>query len=425
MDEFFLHYLWKFQKFDRRPFLLTDGSQLQVFNPGYQNDDSGPDFLEAKLRIDDIDWVGAVEIHHKASDWIHHNHHKDKRYEGVVLHVVWIADKDITLSDGTPLPTFQMADFQNGSLESDYRKYINQPVTIKCASFLHKINPLIITSMLDQALVERLSAKANRIIKVLKESKGDWESATFQLIAQNFGFAVNNQAFDTWSRSFDYDLLQRYANQPDKCYALTFGLAGFLANPLDDYSSQLKKEYDHLKTKHKFDSVVERHHWKFSRLRPANFPTVRLAELTAIYIKQKNLFSTILGSMTIEQIRRLFDITLPEYWQSHYDFGSPMKNRTNNLGKSSIDILIINVVAPLLAAYSRYIDDQNYMDRAIDFLNQIPAESNKLTKEWVNLSLDPKHAADSQALIQRHKFYCQKSRCLNCNIGIAILHSRQ
>ncbi len=424
MDEFFLHYLWKFQKFEGRPFRLTNGSALQVFHPGHENHDSGPDFLEARIRIDGIDWMGAVEIHHKASDWLLHQHQKDKKYDGVILHVVWVADKDIYLQDSTLLPTFQISDYQHGSLEADYRRYINQPVTIKCASFLHKIDPLTKTNMLDQALVERLSEKADRLLAPVKAHQGDWEKVTFQALASNFGFSVNNQAFETWSKSFDYSLLHRYANQPEKCFALAFGMAGFLDDPKDDYAEDLKEQFLHIKNKHRLEPQLQRHHWKFSRLRPANFPTVRMAEFVTLYIREKKLFSSILEMQKVENIFRIFEIRLPEYWKTHYDFGLPMENRINNLGRSSIDTLIINTVAPLLAAYSKYIDDLGFMERAVDFLNDLAPEKNKITREWQEVGMDPSHAADSQALIQRYKYYCIRKRCLNCNIGLAILHSR-
>ncbi len=424
MDEYFLHYLWKFQKFEQKPFLLTDGSELTVFYPGHENQNAGPDFLEAKVRIDNIEWVGAVEVHHKASDWLHHNHQEDKKYHGVVLHVVWVADKEIQLPDGTVLPTFQMADYQNGELERDYRKYINQPVTIKCASFFHQFDLLTTTNMLDQALVERLSQKSDRILDKLKPCKGDWELVSFQILAQNFGFSVNNHAFEVWSNSMDHSLLLRYADQPDKCFALAFGQAGFLSDTPDDYSSRLQEEYIHLQNKHQLNPIMERHHWKFSRLRPANFPTVRMAEFLTVYQKIPNLFSAILNARDVYEVIQFFKTELPDYWKEHYDFGSKLEKRTNNLGQSSIEILIINTVAPLLAAYSRYIDDQSYMDRAVHYLNAIPAETNKITRQWSKLGLPIKHAADSQALIQRYKHYCLKKRCLNCNIGIAILHNR-
>ncbi len=424
MDEYFLHYLWKFQKFDQKPFRLTNGSELKVFYPGYSNQNAGPDFLEAKIRIDDIEWAGAVEIHHRASDWIHHNHQSDKKYHGVILHVVWVADKDIQLPDGTIIPTFQMADYQNGSLEADYRKYINQPVNIKCASFLHRIDPLTITNMLDQALVERLSQKSDKILGLAKSCGGDWEKVTFRILAENFGFSVNNSAFEAWARTMDFSLLNRYSDQPDKCFALAYGQAGFLDDPPDAHAEALKGEYLHLKNKHQLSPMMERHHWKFSRLRPANFPTVRMAELLTVYLKKQGFFSSLIHTSDIKEVNKLFKSELPAYWKSHYDFGMKLQKRVNNLGQASIDILIINTVAPLLAAYSRYIDDQQFMDRAVQFLNAIAPEENKITREWSALGLSINNAADSQALIQRYKNYCIKKRCLNCNIGIAILHSR-
>ncbi len=424
MDEYFLHYLWKFQKFKQKPFRLTNGSTLQVYHPGHSNQNAGPDFLEAKIRIDDIEWAGAVEIHHKASDWIHHNHQSDKKYHGVILHVVWIADRDIQLPDGSLIPTFLMSDYQNGSLEADYRKYINQPVNIKCASFLHRIDPLTITNMLDQALVERLSQKSNRILEQAKSTNGDWEKVTFRVLAENFGFSVNNTAFETWARTIDFSILHRYADQKDKCFALAFGQAGFLDATTDNDVVRLREEYLHLKNKHQLSPIMERHHWKFSRLRPANFPTVRMAEFLSVYLKKQSFFSSLINTTDIKEVNQLFKVELPDYWKSHYDFGLKLDKRTNNLGQASIDILIINTVAPVLAAYSRYIDDQAFMDRAVQFLNSITAEENKITREWSNLGLSIQTAADSQALIQRYKNYCIKKRCLNCNIGIAILHSR-
>ncbi len=423
MDEYFLHFLWKFQKFETKPLQLTEGTRLSVFNPGIENKNAGPDFLEGKIRIGNIDWLGNIEVHYRSSDWNHHGHQNDRKYDNVILHVVWIYDMDIILPDGSTLPTLQLSDFVSSTLENSYRKYINQPVTIKCASFLHTINPIVLVNMLDQALAERLIFKSEKVLEVLKSNKNDWEQTTFQLLARNFGFSVNNDPFEDWAKTIRYSQIKKYADNPTKCFAIAFGQAGFLVNSSEPQTSLLWKEYSYLKKLLHLKTHLERHHWKFSRLRPPNFPTVRMAELLTFIIGQENLFSCIIESKNAKSIVDRFNITLPHYWQAHYDFGKPLKRGENNLGKASIHIIIINTIVPILGAYSRYVGEQKYMDLAIELLQILPAENNKIIREWLKHDLKSKTAHDSQALLQRYKFYCEKSRCLNCNIGMTILQS--
>jgi len=423
MDEFFLQFLWKFQKFNSQTLTLTDDQSLIVFQPGFQNEHSGPDFREAKLKIDEITWSGSVEIHYKSSDWIRHNHSKDKAYENVILHVVWIHDQEIAVK-GSQLPTLQLSDFVSQDLETTYRKYINQPETIRCADQLSNIPQIQMSTLLDRSLASRLEQKSQLVLDTLREVGEDWEETTYRMIGRNFGFKTNAEPFERLMASMPYSILRKHLHRPEQVHALIFGMAGFLEEVTDQYSESLQAEFDFLKKKYNLSPQLMRHHWKFARMRPANFPTVRLAQFAAMIQGNNQLFARLIGSENLKDIQEMIRQPLPEYWQEHYDFGK-VSTRSQKIGKSSLENVIINSLAPVLAAYSKYLDEISYLEKAQTLLEQLPAEKNSIIKKWDAVGVASQHAADSQALIYQYREFCTKKRCLNCNIGISILNRPQ
>lgn len=420
MDEQFLHYIWKFQKFDSTNLLLVDGSELTIFQQGNHNHDSGPDFEEARIKINDIEWAGHVEIHKSSSDWNHHGHQHDKAYQNVVLHVVWEHDVDIYINK-SPIPTLELKSRVDPNLLTKYQSHLSSKEEILCSSQLHQMDSITISSMLDRVMSERLEQKANTILEVLKQTKNDWDETFYRTLASNFGFSTNKEAFTRLVSLLSFKLLKKYAHKPQSIEALLFGQAGFLDANMDEYQSLLRKEYEFLKSKHELKDPLAKSEWKFGKMRPANFPSVRLSQLAALLSQNPHLFSNLIEVKNAKEFILAIDCNLSDYWVRHYNFGKEKKKKGMKIGEATFHNIIINTLAPVLAAYSKYTDDQDYMNRAIDLLEYLPKETNRITKKWISIGQVPKTALDSQAQIQLYKHYCQSHKCLSCNIGVALL----
>jgi Protein of unknown function (DUF2851) len=423
MQESFIHYIWQFQYFDKKELTTSEGEKIEVFNPGMLNTHSGPDFSNAKIRIDGIDWVGSVEIHPKASGWLEHRHGGDPAYEKVVLHVVWLNDEPIYRADSTLLPTVELFDRVDDALIKDYRKLLNNPASIPCRKSFSQVNDVIKLSMLDKALTQRLEMKAAEITAMLKKNKNDWQETTFQLLARNFGFKVNSETFFRLAQTIPCRILLKHADKLQQVEALLFGQAGLLEIAIgDEYYQLLQREYKILGQKYNLSRrKLSEVQWRFLRLRPPNFPTVRLAQFAALVVKQKSLFSRIFGMADFYELRNLFIISQSEYWQNHYQFNRPSKHKVADLGEASIDNILINSIAPLFVAYGKELGQQLFIDRAVQILQHVSSENNAITRSWEKLGYRAKTAFDSQALIELHNNFCQRRNCLNCAIGASLL----
>lgn len=425
MSESFLHYLWQFQYFDRKDLLTTEGEQLAVLKTGLLNTNAGPDFFNAKINIGSIEWAGNVEIHIKSSDWFTHHHETDAAYNNVILHVVWENDKPVG-QNGTSIPTLELKDRVDPSLLKEYKKLINSPASIPCEKSLPSVEELIKLSMLDKALMQRLESKAGLVKDLLNLNNNDWDETTYQLLAKNFGFKVNADPFFQLSKVLPYKIMQKQSSLL-QAEALLFGQAGMLETKTkDEYISLIFREYNLLSQKYALhDWRLNAGQWRFLRLRPANFPTIRIAQFASMLFHSKNIFSQLMSAESYLSIRKIIEQHQSEYWRTHYRFGKKAKGSVSELGDASIENIVINTVAPLLVAYGKHKDEQVYIDRAIDLLQQLPAEQNKITRAWGELNWKVKNAFDSQASIELYNNFCQKRQCLNCNIGISILKPAQ
>ena len=420
MDELFIQYLWRYQKFDNTQLQLTDGRTLVVFETGNQNEHSGPDFKEAKIKIDELIWSGSVEIHHKSSDWNRHNHDTDRAYDNVILHVVWTHDLEIKI-DNQPIPTLQLSGYVSESITSSYKKYINQPDVIRCSGYLTNIPSITISGMLDRALASRLQQKSNVVLASLKETNNNWEETAYRILAKNFGFKTNSEIFERLASSLPYSILRKYHSKPDSVNALVFGMSGFLENEGDEYHQKLKSEFSFLAKKHRLEPQLMRHHWKFAKMRPANFPSVRLAQFAAILTNNHNLFAQLIAIDHIKEAKEIIQKPLPDYWKDHYDFGKT-STRSQLIGSSSLENIIINSVVPILVAYSVFLNEPSYLEKAQQLLENLPSEQNSIIKKWNAAGVNAQHAGDSQAQIYQFNELCNKKRCLNCSIGISVLN---
>lgn len=421
MDEYFLQYLWNFQKFNLNDneLALTDGSALLVFASGYQNMDSGPDFKEARIRINELVWSGSVEIHYKSSDWIRHYHQDDRSYDSVILHVVWHHDQEIYLQN-RPLPTLELKTYVVDNVELAYRQYISQPRTIRCHEGLAKMSQLHVVSMMDKALSDRLKVKSKQVLELLQQNDGDWEETTYQLLLKNFGFKVNQEAFGRLSQALPYYVLKKYKGQPRAVDSLLFGMSGYLDEEVDDYSTLLADEFRYLASKHGLVTTLKKHHWNRSRMRPANFPSVRLAQLSGLLTHRTQLFAQLTQIDDYRTAAEFFKTPMASYWHQHYDFGKST-DRGYQLGSTAIDNLMINSLVPILAAYAKYLDESKYLERAQTILEKIAAEKNHIIDLWKDVGILPANSFESQALIHQYNHWCKEKKCLRCNIGISIL----
>lgn len=423
MSESFLYYIWQFQYFDKKNLFTTEGEPIQIFNPGMRNGHAGPDFFNARVKIGNMDWIGSVEVHINASNWIDHKHHVDGAYENVVLHVVWKSDKSVKRSDDTQLPTLELRSRVDERLLLNYRKLVNSPESIPCARSFDKVADITRFSMMDKALSARLEEKSNAAIELYRRNNNDWEETCYQILCRNFGFKVNAEPFLQLAQSLPYKVILKHADKLLQVEALLFGQAGFLDdNGPDEYFHILQREYKILSQKYSLrQQRLNKVQWRFLRLRPANFPTVRIAQLAALLHKQKNIFSAIVEKDSHRALAAVFAAKPSAYWHDHYQFFKPADGLTAALGQEAVDNIIINTAAPLLTAYGRIRDEQALTDRTIDILQQIPPESNTITRQWESLGLKAKTAFESQALIGLYNNFCQKHRCLDCNIGSSLI----
>ncbi|WP_347158246.1 DUF2851 family protein [Pontibacter chitinilyticus] len=422
MKEDFLHYIWQHQYFDKTALATAGGEAVQVIRTGFYNTEAGPDFQEAILRIGAVEWSGSVELHLKASDWYRHQHQQDPKYDQVVLHVVWEADKPVLRINGTLIPVLELKGRIALGLLHTYAQLQQSREAIPCAAFWPSINDITKRMMLERALVERLESRGEEVLQRYKESGNDWEQTAYGLLLRGFGFKTNQLAFEQLHKALPLAVVRRHQHNLLQLEALLLGQAGFLDEAEDSYTLALRKEYTFLSHKYSLqEKAMQRHQWKFLRMRPANFPTVRLAQLAAMLHRHTALFACMLEAQSIKQYEALFRLPVSAYWQEHYMPGRAAKSPQPAMGRSSAQNLVINVVVPLLAAYASYSNDKSYLDKAISLLEQLKEGSNRITRQYEALGWQASSAADNQAALSLHKRYCEPINCMRCAIGNKIM----
>ena len=415
-----LHYVWQHKLF-ASPLLKTDNGQcVEVIDPGLHNTNAGPDFFNAKVRIGNMLWAGNVEIHLRSSDWFKHKHHTNVDYDNTVLHVVEEIDCEATTAAGEKLPQVKIEVPQY--VVDNYKELLSEEAYPPCYRAIPNINTLNKHAWMSALTTERLAEKTLRIQRLQEETNNNWEQIFFITLARSFGFGVNAEAFEQWARLIPPSAVGKHRDHRFQVEAFFFGQAGLLADELvpperrDDYFLQLQSEYRFLA--HKFSlTPMDGKAWKFLRMRPQNFPHIRLAQLVDFYHRQEANFSKIIEPHTPEELRRLLSASTFGYWETHYSFGKESQSLHKALQPASLDLILINAIAPLLFAYGRYRMDESRSERAFCLLEQIKAETNHITRSWQAAGLKAENAADSQALIQLKQHYCDKKDCLRCRFG--------
>ena len=420
MKESILHYVWQNKLFVAHGLETTDGEEVEIIDIGKYNTDAGPDFFNAKVKIGETLWAGNVEIHTHSTDWNKHNHQTDKAYDSVILHVVTEVDGDVYRIDGEKIPQIILK--CPADIESNYEQLIHEQKWIPCAEKVSQIPSIFIQSWKNALLTERLEQKMSAIDNLLTENNQHWEEAFYITLARSFGFGTNSQAFESLAKSLPVSVLGKHKDSIFQLEALLFGQSGLLDNEksTNEYASKLKQEYHFLQAKFGLVSM-DASQWKLLRLRPDNFPHIRIAQFAALVYSSTKLFSKIVENPDIEQLKVLFSCEPSIYWKSHYLFGTESPLKDKKLGPLSVDSILINTVVPFLFCYATQKGNEELKGRAIEILEKMPSERNTIITGWHNVGIKSDSAYDSQALLQLKKQYCDERKCLRCRIGHKVL----
>jgi len=423
ISENILQFIWKFRLFKQTELHTLSGKKLRIKKVGYQNFNEGADFENAILNINGMDWVGNVEIHQSSSDWCIHKHQFNPTYNNVILHVVNQYDIEIKREDGTIPETLVLSPLINTKVLNKYSLIERNQHWIPCEKLIRLVDPFYIHQWLNRILIERMISKAAYIHKLLEEYQGNWEEVSYIVMARNFGFNVNAEAFEQLARSLPLSLIRKYRQNRIAVEALLFGQAGMLEGKRfhEEYPKRLQKEYNFLRKIHKL-KPIENTNWKFLRMRPSNFPTFRLAQFAAFCFEINHFFALIIETENLNLWKIRFNaLRVTEYWSTHYHFQKVTAKHSTQLGKETIELVFINTIAVLLFSYGRYASNDNYIDRCIAFLESIKPENNRIIQRYKELGIRVESAAETQALKHLKTIYCDRKRCLYCEIGSQII----
>ena len=419
-----LHYVWRHRIYPLRPLQTTDGQPLEVIDPGLPHTDAGPDFFNAKVKLGGTLWAGDVEVHDRASDWLRHGHDRDRAYDRVVLHVVGEADCDVFRTNGERIPQLLLP--CPDEVRQRYDDLRRPEIFPPCHEILSRLPLLKVHAWFSTLQVERLQQKAEAIRRRLERCGHNWEDACFVTLARNFGFGLNGDAFEAWATRLPLRAVDKHRDNLFQVEAFFFGMAGLLDGEQEEgYACGLRREFAYLQRKFSLPEPMSAGQWRFLRLRPGNFPHVRLAQLAYLYYQSEGLFSRVLEAETVDSLRKLFvGVRTSEFWTEHFHFRKASPRRVKSLGAGAVDLIVLNTVAPMLYAYGQYRSDERLCGRASRLLESLKAEDNSLIRRWARAGLPVRTAADSQALLQLQKEYCDKRDCLRCRFGYEYLKAR-
>lgn len=423
MREDLLHFIWKYKKLPLLNLSASDGELVSIIDVGSHNHLAGPDFFNARVEIDGQLWAGNVEIHIKSSDWYLHRHEEDSNYESVILHVVWEDDMSVFRKDGSEIPTVELKKYVSQELLQAYQNLFDKKKYsfINCEASISDIDDFVFQNWLERLYFERLERKSEFVLTLLKESKNDWEQVLFSLLLKNFGLKINGEAFITLSKVLKFSEVRKLKSEISQLEAVFYGMSHLLEDHtiVDTYYIDLKKEFEFLQHKFKLkNSVVLKP--EFFKLRPPNFPTIRLSQLANLYNGHDNLFEKVIKSKSLKDLYLLFDVSASTYWNDHFTFGKSSKKSTKKVTKSFIDLLIINTILPLKFCYAQYIG-KDCNDEVLHIISQIKKEQNAIVVNFKKHGISAENAKESQAILQLYNEYCTKNRCLECAVGNSLL----
>ncbi|WP_347050719.1 DUF2851 family protein [Flavobacterium olei] len=420
MKEDFLHYIWKFRKFDALNLKTAQGELITIIKTGDYLELSGPDFFNSLITIGNQKWAGNIEIHLKSSDWYLHNHEKDPAYANVILHVVWENDTAIFREDNTEIPVLVLKDYVSKETIDSYNALVYPKSWIFCERQLKRIDDFVFKNWQERLFFERLERKSKFIFQLLEETNQDWEAVLFCLLAKNFGLNTNGTSFFQISKAIPFSVIRKESFENENLEALFFGISGLLETEKEDvYHKDLKFRYFYLLHKYQIEKTYI-DPVQFFKLRPDNFPTIRLSQLAGLYHKYQNLFSKIIDLKSVKSVYDLLSVSASSYWHCHYQFDKESPKKSKTLSKSFLDLLIINTIIPLQFAYSNMIGESHAED-LIDFINEVASEKNAIIDKFNSFGIQSKSAFESQTLLELKNEYCNQKACLKCAFGLELL----
>ena len=420
MTEELINYIWLYRLIDKN-LITTQGETINIISPGARNNDSGPDFFNAMIEINGTKWAGNVEIHVNSSDWFRHNHQNDPVYNNIILHVVFSDDNPVRRENLETIPTIELKGKFSTSIITKYHSFITSKNTIPCHNLIHSINHFEKISWFDSLMAERLEQKTDEIISLLNTSKNDFAQIFYQLIAKGMGYTANADAMKMLASSLPINLLAKHKDDLLQIESLLFGQAGLLPeNHKDKYTYQLIKEYSFLKAKYEL-TPMDKSMWRFMRMRPVSFPTIRISQFANIIFKSSGLFNKIIETNKLQDVVSLLSATASPYWDNHYQFEKIALGKSKKLGLSTINTILINTIIPIVFIYGKINNSQKLQDKATSWLSQIKPESNSVIRQFASIGITADNALHTQALLQLKKKYCDKKQCLNCRFGHSLL----
>ncbi|MBT2161816.1 DUF2851 family protein [Zobellia barbeyronii] len=423
MREDLLHFIWKYKKIQLTDLVTTQGEHLSLLDFGTHNLLAGPDFFNAKINIDNQVWAGNVEMHLKSSDWYAHHHEEDENYNNVILHVVWEDDAEVFRNDNSSIPTLELRKYIPMQLLQSYQKLFDKNETrfINCEKDIKDIDDFLVKNWLERLYFERLETKAEFVFELLKKSNNDWEQVLFTLLLKTFGLKINGAAFLSLGSALEFSVFRKQQENLFQMESLFFGMTHLLEGEevLDEHYIQLKKEYAYQKKKYdlKDESVLRP---QFFKLRPPNFPTIRLSQLANLYATHSSLFQKVVSAKSLEEMHTLFEVSASEYWNNHYTFGKESKKSTKKLTSKFIDLLIMNAILPLQFCYAKY-QGRDVNESIMNIISEIKKEENTVVRNFNTHGLVIANAQESQALLQLYNEYCTQNKCLQCAVGTSLL----
>jgi hypothetical protein len=418
MNEEFIQFVWKNGLFNNKNLFTTDGDKIEIIKTGVKNTNAGPDFFDARIKIGSTLWAGNVEVHKGVSDWRRHQHHLDDNYKNVILHVV--TENDIPDNINNDIPVFILK--WDPSVEKNYNSLVVKNNAGLCDDYLKHTDVFRIKFFLNRIIADRIKQKTDILTDVLERTKGDWSESFYQILARSFGFKENGLPFEMLARSLPQKILNKHHYSLSQTEALIFGQSGLLGDELfaDEYYIELRNEYRYLAQKYGLKPIAG-HIWKFMRMRPMNFPSVRLAQFAVLLHRSQGIFSAVIETENINRLEELFMVKASGYWDLHYNFNKLSKEIPKSLGKQAFRSILINVVVPFLFVYGEYNNILSLKDRALNILEELPPEDNKIVRAWRSKGIEASNALESQALLSLKDNYCEPKRCLECNIGQKII----
>ncbi|WP_157754621.1 DUF2851 family protein [Salinivirga cyanobacteriivorans] len=414
MDEQLLHYIWKHKLFNKDKLQTRDGQKVQLISLGEHNHDAGPDFFNGRIKIADTEWAGSIEIHMRSSDWFLHGHDNDAAYNNVILHVVGVNDAEITRQNHTVIPTVELP--YDKRLASNYNMLAKSRKWIPCEDHFAQVDPLIRSMWSETLLIQRLQRKSEVVTAMMAQTNNDLDEVFFRMLCRNMGFKINTQPFEQLSRKINLRQIRTLGNDQRRIEALLLGTAGFLESPESDYEKTLKKEFNHLAARFKIEPL-EAKIWKFARMRPVSFPTIRLAQLANLLSRNTQFTQMLKKANSIKEATMLFSAEVSDFWETHYTFSKKSKKLKKPLGIKSIENIIINSVFPFLFVVGKYYDDQEMQKKIFSWMRNLPEEKNRIIERWKKIGAEMSSAYDSQAYLELYNEFCSKNRCLDCRLG--------